>query len=72
VHVAPGEHVGVGQPLVTVEAMKMEHAVVAPTGGLVARVRVRVGETVTLDEVLVEVTEPVGDGADGEPGGVGS
>ena len=77
VHVAPGEHVDAGQALVTVEAMKMEHAVVAPTGGVVARVRARVGQTVTLDEVLVEVTEPVGDGAGGDRaggdrGGVGS
>ena len=78
VHVAPGERVEAGRALVTVEAMKMEHAVVAPTGGVVAAVRARVGQTVAFDEVLVEVTEPVGEdraGGDpggGDPGGVGS
>jgi acetyl-CoA/propionyl-CoA carboxylase biotin carboxyl carrier protein len=42
-----------GQPLVIVEAMKMEHVLVSPADGFVERVRVAVGQSVALDQVLV-------------------
>ncbi|QCR19115.1 acetyl/propionyl/methylcrotonyl-CoA carboxylase subunit alpha [Agrococcus sp. SGAir0287] len=45
VHAADGDVVAAGQPLVSVEAMKMEHVLRAPTDG-VARIHVHVGETV--------------------------
>ena len=61
VHVAAGDQVTAGQPLVAVEAMKMEHVVVAPADGVVARVVVRVGQTVAFDEPLAEVA--TGDGS---------
>jgi acetyl-CoA/propionyl-CoA carboxylase biotin carboxyl carrier protein len=56
VHVAPGDAVEAGDALVSVEAMKMEHAVVAPRDGVVAAVWVNEGQTVALDEPLAEVT----------------
>jgi biotin carboxyl carrier protein len=34
------------------EAMKMEHAIVAPYGGVVARVNVQPGQTVSAGETL--------------------
>ena len=48
-----GAAVGVGDPLVTLEAMKMEHAVRAPAVGVVAEVRVAVGDQVEAGDVLV-------------------
>jgi acetyl-CoA/propionyl-CoA carboxylase biotin carboxyl carrier protein len=41
-----------GQPLIVVEAMKMEHAVTARQDGQLDQVLVRVGDQVTLDQLL--------------------
>ena len=41
VHVAAGASVAAGDPIVTLEAMKMEHVVAAPIGGTVIDVHVR-------------------------------
>jgi acetyl-CoA/propionyl-CoA carboxylase biotin carboxyl carrier protein len=46
VHVAVGAAVAAGQPVVTLEAMKMEHNVVAPGDGTVREVLVTVGDQV--------------------------
>jgi 3-methylcrotonyl-CoA carboxylase alpha subunit len=74
VKTAVGEDVVPGQPLVVVEAMKMEHTVVAPVAGTVAELPVRAGALVALDQVLAVISaaagpegEPAG-GPDGEPG----
>ncbi|GAB2864116.1 hypothetical protein GCM10022221_75250 [Actinocorallia aurea] len=56
VKVAEGDAVVVGQPVVVVEAMKMEHTVTAAVAGTVAAVPVRAGVQVALDEVLAEIT----------------
>jgi acetyl-CoA/propionyl-CoA carboxylase biotin carboxyl carrier protein len=55
VHVAPGDAVVKGQPLVVVEAMKMEHTLAAPLDGTVGEVLVRVGQQVAVDELLISV-----------------
>ena len=55
VHVAPGDSVEAGDPLVTVEAMKMEHVVVAPSAGLVGEVGVRPGQQVARGDPVVTV-----------------
>ena len=57
VHVAPGQAVQVGDPMVTLEAMKMEHVVTAAIAGGVADVTVRVGDQVTRGQPLA-VIEP--------------
>jgi acetyl-CoA/propionyl-CoA carboxylase, biotin carboxylase, biotin carboxyl carrier protein len=57
VHVAEGDAVGAGQPLVAIEAMKMEHVVQAPAAGIVASVLVRVGQAVAMEADLV-IIEP--------------
>ncbi|WP_062345793.1 acetyl/propionyl/methylcrotonyl-CoA carboxylase subunit alpha [Herbidospora yilanensis] len=54
VKAAQGDRVAEGQPLLIVEAMKMEHTVTAPVGGTVT-LRVRAGQQVALDEVLAVV-----------------
>ncbi|HZB23752.1 MAG TPA: biotin carboxylase N-terminal domain-containing protein [Gaiellaceae bacterium] len=51
--VEPGEEVAAGQPLVVLEAMKMEHTISAPYGGRIAEVRVAEGEQVEGGRVLV-------------------
>jgi acetyl-CoA/propionyl-CoA carboxylase biotin carboxyl carrier protein len=59
--VADGETVAAGAVLVTVEAMKMEHPLLAPHDG-VAAVRVRPGDLVRRDQV-VAVVHPHDSGA---------
>jgi pyruvate/2-oxoglutarate dehydrogenase complex dihydrolipoamide acyltransferase (E2) component len=48
-----GGKVRAGAPLVVLEAMKMEHEVVAETDGVVYRIEVAVGDVVTQGDVLV-------------------
>ncbi|MGB5626807.1 MAG: sodium-extruding oxaloacetate decarboxylase subunit alpha [Woeseiaceae bacterium] len=55
VHVAPGESVSKGDPLLVVEAMKMETAVVAPRDGTVVDVFVREGDSVKVGDSLVAI-----------------
>ncbi|MGI5129616.1 acetyl/propionyl/methylcrotonyl-CoA carboxylase subunit alpha [Pseudonocardia sp. CA-107938] len=46
-----------GQPLVVLEAMKMEHTVVAPVDGVLAELAVRAGDQVDTGQVLAVVTD---------------
>ncbi|MCU1462018.1 MAG: ATP-grasp protein, partial [Acidimicrobiales bacterium] len=55
--VSQGDHVTAGQPLVALEAMKMEHTIRAPHDGVVAEVRVAVGDQVEPDAVLLVVDD---------------
>jgi 3-methylcrotonyl-CoA carboxylase alpha subunit len=52
VHVASGEAVEAGARLVTLEAMKMEHALRAPRAGTVAAVPVAPGDQVEEGALL--------------------
>src|SRR5205814_3800086 len=49
----PGKTVVKGEPLVIVEAMKMEHTIAAPRDGRVRAVNVAVGDRVTAGVELV-------------------
>jgi argininosuccinate synthase len=60
VKAADGDEVVAGQPLVIVEAMKMEHTVTAPVDGVVSELTAQPGAQVALDEVLA-VVAPKGD-----------
>jgi biotin carboxyl carrier protein len=51
----PGDTVTKGQPVVVLEAMKMEHALVAPFDGVVGEIGVAVGDQVAADTVLAVV-----------------
>ncbi len=55
VHVAPGATVSMGDPLLVVEAMKMETAVVAPRAGTVTDVFVSEGDTVRVGDSLIAI-----------------
>jgi acetyl-CoA/propionyl-CoA carboxylase biotin carboxyl carrier protein len=54
VHAATGDVVEAGAPLVTVEAMKMEHVLKAPTAGT-AHLLVRTGDQVVVQQPLARV-----------------
>jgi glutaconyl-CoA/methylmalonyl-CoA decarboxylase subunit gamma len=54
--VSPGDSVAVGQPLVVMEAMKMENEIRAKTAGTVARVHVSAGDTVESNAKLVTLS----------------
>jgi propionyl-CoA carboxylase alpha chain len=52
--VKPGEAVVEGQPLATVEAMKMENVLRAQQAGRVKRVAAGLGDSLTLDQLILE------------------
>jgi len=52
----PGDTVTKGQSVVVLEAMKMEHALVAPFDGVVGEIGVAVGDQVAADSVLAVIT----------------
>ena len=60
VHVAAGDQVRQGQPLVAIEAMKMEHVLRAPRDGKVRAVAAKPGEMVSGGVALVELEEADG------------
>jgi acetyl/propionyl-CoA carboxylase alpha subunit len=56
VHVAEGERVAAGDPLVVLEAMKMEHTITATVGGVVTTVAVREAGQVRTGDVVAVIT----------------
>ena len=50
-----GDQVQAGQPLIMLEAMKMENEILAPRSGKVVELNAKVGKIVTLGELLVEL-----------------
>ena len=55
VNVAAGEQVEAGQPVLVLEAMKMQHTVSAPYAGMVTEIDVKPGTQVAAGEVLAVV-----------------
>ena len=55
VAVEQGQRVEAGQPVLVLEAMKMQHTVVAPTAGTVTRIEIQPGAQVAALEVLAVV-----------------
>lgn len=53
--VQAGQNVNVGDPLVILEAMKMENQIRAPRAGVVSTLNVSVGRGVVLGETLAEI-----------------
>jgi geranyl-CoA carboxylase alpha subunit len=53
--VKPGEQVAAGQPVMTLEAMKMEHVHTAGVAGTVSAIDVSEGEQVTTGKIVVEI-----------------
>jgi excisionase family DNA binding protein len=65
VRAAEGQPVRAGEVVVVIEAMKMEHAVVASMDGTLARVAVREGEQVERGAVVAEIAAHSGEGERG-------
>ena len=59
-----GDTVTAGQPLVWLEAMKMEHTITAPSDGVLVQLEVSVGQQVEVGTVLARVESPAS--AEGE------
>ncbi|WP_133852912.1 biotin carboxylase N-terminal domain-containing protein [Labedaea rhizosphaerae] len=51
-----GEQVSAGQPLLVIEAMKMEHTIAAPVDGVLTEMRVQAGQQVALNQPVALVT----------------
>jgi propionyl-CoA carboxylase alpha chain len=51
-----GQHVAAGEPLLWLEAMKMQHAITAPAAGQVSELPVTVGQQVDQGAVLAVIT----------------
>jgi len=59
IHVSVGDRVRRGAPLLVLEAMKMDHELIARAAGVVREIRVRVDQQVDPDEVLIVIeSEP--------------
>ena len=56
-----GQRVTAGQPLVWLEAMKMEHTIAAPVDGVLSELNVTVGQQVEVGTVLARVDAPEGE-----------
>ncbi|HWE33360.1 MAG TPA: biotin carboxylase N-terminal domain-containing protein [Solirubrobacteraceae bacterium] len=55
VDAAPGDEVAAGQPLLVLEAMKMEHEIVAPAAGVLTSLPVSVGDQVDAGTLLAAI-----------------
>ncbi|MDF2583964.1 MAG: acetyl-CoA carboxylase subunit alpha, partial [Mycobacterium sp.] len=58
---AAGDTVTSGQPLIWLEAMKMEHTITAPGDGVLAELNVQPGQQVEVGAVLARIDNPEGD-----------
>jgi biotin carboxyl carrier protein len=56
VHVVVGDRVDVGDPIATLEAMKMEHVVGAGIAGRIERLAVRPGDQVVRGQEVASIT----------------
>ena len=52
-----GEKVEIGQPVLVLEAMKMENEIRAPCTGVVKTIHAEIGQTVIRNEVLAEIKD---------------
>ena len=50
-----GDLVNVGEPILTLEAMKMQNEITANCNGVIRKIKVQVGQSVMKDELLVEI-----------------
>lgn len=57
-----GDTVTADQPLIWLEAMKMEHTISAPTDGVLTQLNVQTGQQVDVGAVLARVEAPEAEG----------
>lgn len=56
VMVAAGDTVAAGDPVLILEAMKMENEVLAPADGVVSELRIQIGDTVATGDLLAIIS----------------
>jgi acetyl-CoA carboxylase carboxyltransferase component len=64
---ASDENVGAGTAVIVLEAMKMEHEVLAESAGIVAELAVAVGDAVEEGQLLMTLAPPTGETAAAKP-----
>jgi len=57
VFVAPGDEVSIGMRIATVEAMKMQHELLAEVDGVIAEVAVGDGQQVAAGDLIAVIEE---------------
>jgi acetyl/propionyl-CoA carboxylase alpha subunit len=62
IRVTPGQQVEAGEPILVLEAMKMQNELRAPRAGTVNGLHVSQGQTVSRGQVLVEIVESAATG----------
>ena len=56
IFLAEGDLVNVGEPILSLEAMKMQNEISATCNGVIRKIHVQSGQSVMKDDLLVEVT----------------
>jgi len=56
IFLAEGDLVNVGEPILSLEAMKMQNEITAACNGIIKKIHVTQGQTVMKDDLLVEIT----------------
>ena len=56
IFLAEGDLVNVGEPILSLEAMKMQNEISANCNGVIRKIRVQTGQSVMKDELLVEIS----------------
>ncbi|WP_129670552.1 acetyl-CoA carboxylase biotin carboxyl carrier protein subunit [Candidatus Chloroploca sp. Khr17] len=54
--VEAGQYVEVGQPILVLEAMKMQNEITAPRSGTISMLNIQPGQSVKLHELLIEIS----------------
>lgn len=57
VHAVAGQHLAAGDPILTIESMKLQTVLGAPRGGVLAEVPVAAGELFGKDDILARLEE---------------
>jgi 3-methylcrotonyl-CoA carboxylase alpha subunit len=60
-----GQHVSQGEPLLILEAMKMEHTIDAPSDGMVTGILFAAGDLVADGDELIQLSQNDNKGVDG-------
>jgi len=55
IFLSEGDLVNVGEPILSLEAMKMQNEITATCNGVIRKIRVQTGQSVMKDELLVEI-----------------
>ncbi len=55
IFLSDGDLVNEGEPILTLEAMKMQNEITANCNGVIRKIRVQTGQSVMKDELLVEI-----------------